>query len=69
MPPEGETHHTKGNIAMTPLTYRRTWLVLAIIAIIFPFLASCENPQARKAKHMKRGEAYLKAGKFSEAVI
>jgi hypothetical protein len=40
------------------------WIVVAV------FLGSCDRfPEAKLAKHVKRGDAYAKEEKFKEAMI
>ena len=49
---------------------RRSMIVVACWIVAAVFFGSCDrSPEATLAKHIKRGDAYVKEEKFKEAVI
>jgi len=51
---------------------RRYLFLPALVCLVFAAviaLSGCTNPEKAKAEHIKRGEAYLKDGKFQEASL
>ncbi len=49
---------------------RRTITVIAVsLTLILAFGGCSQSPEAKKAKHMERGNTYFDQGKFNEAVI
>jgi|GEM_PF-881875 len=47
---------------------RRFWVIL--FAVLLPIAVSCSgSPEAKKAKHLERGDSYFAEQKFKEAII
>jgi len=47
---------------------RRFWVIL--FAVLLPIAISCSgSPEAKKAKHLERGDSYFAEQKFKEAII
>ena len=59
--------HSKG---FTEENMRRTKIKVACWIVVAVFLGSCDrSPEAKLAKHVKRGDEYVKEEKFKEAAI
>ena len=49
---------------------RRSKIMMACWIVMAVFISSCDrSPEAKLAKHVKRGDEYVKEEKFKEAVI
>src|SRR3989304_6534763 len=45
----------------------RAWTVLLVIALAFA--ACARSPEATKARHLARGDAYFQRGQYREAIL
>ena len=51
------------------VTARRSWLGPALLIVLLLLGACARSPEARKARHLDRGDGYFKQQKYREAVL
>jgi len=47
----------------------RIYSVLLVCLVLATIIIGCSNPETKKARHLEKGESYLKEGKLKEAII
>lgn len=58
------------SMGFTEASMRRSKIMMACWIVVAVFFGSCDrSPEAKLAKHVKRGDEYVKEEKFKEAVI